>query len=313
MNLHFSNRIDKKNLENFYALTIILFLVLISIKSKERTSSFGLLDITTPKVSSASSSIVFSFDKMPEKNYIQARAYVVYDVVDKKVLLSKNENEIVSLASITKLMTAIASKELQKTDNLIQVVPKAIDGSYDIGLKNGQLWKLDELIKYMLVFSSNDVANLISFSIIPKENFIETMNTIAKREGMLTLHFTNPNGLDIEGSLGGSGSALDVARLMAYAYKKIPNLIDATTKSRVTVVSNSGTLGGIPNTNQIVDRFVGIEGSKTGFTDEAGGNLVMIFDVSIGHPIVVVVMGSTKIDRFTDVEKLYESTKKALK
>jgi D-alanyl-D-alanine carboxypeptidase (penicillin-binding protein 5/6) len=149
-------------------------------------------------------------------------------------------------------------------------------------------------------------------SITYKEGFIQKMNEIAKREGMSTLNFTNPNGLDGNGKFGGQGSALDVARLMAYAYKNIPELIDATTKSRATVISSTGPIRGVPNTNQIVDKFIGVEGSKTGFTDEAGGNLVMIFDVTVGHPVVIVVTGSTRTERFTDVEKLYERTKNAL-
>ena len=310
MKLDSSNRIDKKNLESVYALTIILFLVLISIKNKEATSSFSLLD--TPKEESASSSIIFSFKPLPTEDFLQAKTYVVYDVINKKVLLGKNETDIVSLASITKLMTAITARELARGDKMIRVVPNAIEGGYDIGLKNGQLWKLDELIKYMLVFSSNDVANLISISITYKEAFISKMNEVAKREGMSTLHFTNPNGLDEKGQFGGKGSALDVAKLMAYAYKEIPTLIDATTKSRATVFSSTGPISGVPNTNQIIDKFIGVEGSKTGFTDEAGGNLVMIFDVAIGHPIVIVVTGSTRTERFSDVEKLYKSTKEAL-
>ena len=312
MKLHFSNRIDKKNLEHVYALTIIIFLVLVSVRSKETTSSFGLLN-TPVKSEVATSSMVFSFEPISTKDFIQAKTYVVYDVVNKKVLLSKNETENVPLASVTKLMTAITAKELYTNSSLIKINPKEIDGTYDIGLKKNQLWKLDELIKYMLVFSSNDAANIISTANVSKTDFITAMNAIAKREGMASLRFTNPNGLDSEGKFGGFGNALDVAQLMTYAYKKIPTLIDATTKSRVTVVSSTGPIRGIPNTNQIVDRFIGIEGSKTGFTDEAGGNLVMIFDVAIGHPIVIVVMGSTKSDRFTDVEKLYDSTKKALK
>ncbi len=311
MKLHFSHRIDKKNLENFYALTIIIFLVLISIRTKDVHSTFGLLDV--PKKETGTSTVVFSFTPIPAQNYIQAKTYVVYDVLNQKVLLGKDESQVVALASMTKLMTAITAKEIASGDTVVKVIPEAIEGGYDIGLKNGQLWKLDELIKYMLVFSSNDIANLISVSLVSRADFIATMNTIAKREGMNTLHFTNPNGLDNGKEFGGAGSALDVAKLMAYAYRKIPTLLDATTKSRATVVSSSGPLRGVPNTNQIVDKFIGVEGSKTGFTDEAGGNLVMIFDVTMGHPIVIVVTGSTRADRFTDVEKLYESTKNALR
>jgi D-alanyl-D-alanine carboxypeptidase len=48
--------------------------------------------------------------------------------------------------------------------------------------------------------------------------------------------------------------------------------------------------------------------SKTGYTDLAGGNLVIVFDVGIGHPVAIVVLGSTRDARFTDVEKLMHAT-----
>lgn len=311
MTLHSSHRIDKKTLDSLYALAIVILLVIISIHSKEETSTFSLLEV--PQQPKSVPIFTFAYDATTTEDGIEAKTYLVYDVLDKKVLLSKNEADVVPLASITKLMTAVTAKEVEKDDRLIKVIPEAIDAGYDIGLKKGQLWKVDELIKYMLVFSSNDAANLLAVSLTDRQTFISTMNAIAKREGMTTLTFTNPNGLDSLNEFGGKGSALDVARLMAYAYKSIPTLIDATTKPRATVITNTGPISGVPNTNQMVDTFIGIEGSKTGFTDEAGGNLVMIFDISIGHPIVIVVTGSTRTARFTDVEKLYERTKKALK
>jgi hypothetical protein len=70
MALHFSHRIDKKNLEYVYALTIVIFLVLISIKSKEATSTFGLLD-TPDEAQYASSTITFSFGPIPANDTIE--------------------------------------------------------------------------------------------------------------------------------------------------------------------------------------------------------------------------------------------------
>jgi D-alanyl-D-alanine carboxypeptidase len=48
--------------------------------------------------------------------------------------------------------------------------------------------------------------------------------------------------------------------------------------------------------------------SKTGYTDLAGGNLAVVFDAGIGHPVAVVVLGSTKEERFTDVQRLVRAT-----
>ena len=59
------------------------------------------------------------------------------------------------------------------------------------------------------------------------------------------------------------------------------------------------------NTNIIVDKLPGVLASKTGFTDLAGGNLIMAFDIGLGHRIIISVLGSTKEARFEDLEKLY--------
>jgi D-alanyl-D-alanine carboxypeptidase len=62
------------------------------------------------------------------------------------------------------------------------------------------------------------------------------------------------------------------------------------------------------NTNQGVVQVPGALLSKTGFTDLAGGNLVVVFDAGMAHPVAVVVLGSTVEGRFTDVKRLMDAT-----
>ena len=90
-------------------------------------------------------------------------------------------------------------------------------------------------------------------------------------------------------------------------------MFDATTKTRVSVQSSTGKIIGIPNTNQSVTSFPGITFSKTGYTESAGGNLVVIVDIVIGHPVAIVVLGSTREGRFSDVEKLYTALQESVK
>jgi D-alanyl-D-alanine carboxypeptidase len=122
-----------------------------------------------------------------------------------------------------------------------------------------------------------------------------------------TLSFTNPAGLDNGVIAGGSGSAYDVARMMILARKIMPSILDATTHARTTVTTEQGQLHGVPNTNQSIVEVLRAEASKTGYTDNAGGNLALVTDISIGHPVVIVVLGSTRLERFTDVLKLYKA------
>ncbi len=242
---------------------------------------------------------------------VQAKAYIVYDIVDQKIIASKNEMEVLPLASITKIMTALSAVLHKNRSDKIMITSKSIEDGYDLGLTDKQIWKLSELLKYTLIFSSNDGAEVIADSFGGKEFFVSQMNTDAKNLG-LTLIFTDPAGRDSNRDIGGLGNALEVAKLFAIARETIPEILDATTKKRESVATNSGKLRGIPNTNQTIEDLPGAEASKTGYTDIAGGNLGVIVDVSIGHPVVIVVLGSTKDGRFKDVDVLYKTLRSSM-
>lgn len=242
---------------------------------------------------------------------VEAKAYVVYDITTNKIIASKNEATLLPLASVTKVMTAISATSHKARTEKISITPKSIEDGYDLGLKKNQVWSLGELLKYTLIFSSNDGAQVISDSFGGDSIFVAQMNTDAKLLG-LTATFTDPAGRDIGKNIGGIGTALDAAKLFAIARKNIPELLDATTKKRSTVVANGGRISGVPNTNQEVEGFPGVEASKTGYTDMAGGNLGVIVDITIGHPVVLVVLGSTKEGRFRDIQTLYDALQKSI-
>lgn len=249
-----------------------------------------------------------SFDKTAfDTVKIVGKAYVVYDARTGEVLASKNGNVILPLASLTKIMTLVTARSHYSRSTGITILPSGLDGEYDFGLKNGQKWTLDELLKYTLVMSSNDGAQEIAEQVGGgRSSFVRMMNDDALRLG-LTMKFTHPAGLDLDGQIGGLGSAEDMAKLMSIAYIGFPEILDATTKTRARVTASNGVLSGIPNTNQKINNIQGVLASKTGYTDIAGGNLAIIVDVLVGHPVVLVVLGSTKEDRFSDIEVLYNT------
>lgn len=235
---------------------------------------------------------------------VRARSYIVYDVVSKQVIAEKDAYTPYTLASITKVMTALTAIHVAPLGTKIKVTKKSIDGGYDLGLKENQIWTLEDLLKYTLVFSSNDGAQIIADTLLGRKAFIAQMNEYAHELGF-AMTFTHPAGLDEGGSLGGVGTAYDVARMMAFARTALADELDATTKTRLKVHASNGPISGIPNTNQSIDQFVGVEASKTGYTDNAGGNLALSVDVSLGHPVIIVVLGSTREARFSDAYALY--------
>lgn len=244
---------------------------------------------------------------------IKGKAYIVYDVLDQKIIAEKNANTVLPIASITKVMTLVTARMHHDRNKLVTITSKSLDGKgYDLGLKNGQVWKLDELLKYTLVLSSNDGSQAIADTLGGRATFVSQMNKDAEILG-LALHFTHPSGLDEGNKIGGEGSALSVAKLLVVARKYFPEILDATTKTRVSVTASNGRISGIPNTNQNVYNLSGLEASKTGFTDLAGGNLAVVVDISVGRPVVIVVLGSTTEERFSDVEKLYKALQNSIK
>lgn len=243
---------------------------------------------------------------------VSARAYIVYDIVDKRIITSKNEKDPLPLASLTKVMTALTALSMAPPETLVSIDERAKqNGYYDLGLQENQNWRLDELLKYALTFSSNDGMYAIA-NHFGRQEFVSRMNSYAKTVGQ-TFAFTDPAGLDSTTTLGGLGSAYDVAVMMAEARKKFPNILDATTHQRATVMTEQGAIRGIPNTNQDVANILGIEASKTGFTDLAGGNLALITDISLGRPVAIVILGSTRDGRFKDAETIYHALLKSLK
>lgn len=242
---------------------------------------------------------------------VEGKAYVVYDVLSNEIIASKNETESLPLASITKVMMAVSAVLHKGKDEKVTVTAKSIEDGYDLGLKEKQVWKLSELLKYTLIFSSNDGAEIVADSFGGKDFFINQMNSDAKALG-LDLYFTDPAGRDLNGKIGGKGTVVEAAKLFSIARKNIPEILDATTKKRETVIANSGRISGVPNTNQAIETLPGAEASKTGYTDMAGGNLGVVVDISIGHPVVIVVLGSTKDGRFRDMSILYNALRKSI-
>lgn len=289
----------------FFAVAAVLFLTTLS--EAPISTVTGIIQNPYTKYSSSTLFTKIAFSNVQ----VKAKSFVVYDISTGQVLASKNENDVLPLASITKVMTAISARMHNDKNTLITITSESVEDGYDLGLKKDQFWKLDELLKYTLVFSSNDGALAVADGLGGRSFFIQQMNTDARSLG-LSLTFTNPAGLDVGNLLGGQGSALEVARLIGIAQNKFPELFDATTHKRASVVSSTGKVSGVPNTNQDIENFTEAQASKTGFTDSAGGNLVVIVDITLGHPIAIVVLGSTREERFTDMEILYKTLKESI-
>jgi D-alanyl-D-alanine carboxypeptidase (penicillin-binding protein 5/6) len=253
---------------------------------------------------------------------LKAKSVFVWDIKTRHKLYGYNEQEKLPLASVTKMMMALVASELLPPDTKITIAPVDLLEEGDSGLYAGEKWTLADLLKFTLVASSNDGASAIagvagatmitnastSDPFTSKKLFIEKMNSKAHDIGLDNTHFSNESGLDLDSLTGGAyGSARDMGMLFEYTLKKHPELFTATTYAKFDISSENNIVHHVANTNAGVEHIAGFIGSKTGYTDLAGGNLVVVVDIGIDHPIVIAVLGSTRDGRFTDVEKLIQA------
>jgi serine-type D-Ala-D-Ala carboxypeptidase (penicillin-binding protein 5/6) len=244
---------------------------------------------------------------------VQGRAAFVWDVRNQEVLFNKNADEQLPLASITKLMTALVAYELLSDEDMINVSIEAIKTDGDSGLMDGETFSLKSMTDLVLVASSNDGAaalsaaagNAVEGSIDPNTLFVHAMNLRAKELGLTNTEFKNATGLDVSTSEAGAlGSARDVALLMEYLVTQYPEVTKLTTNPATRVYNEQGEYHLAENTNEVVDDIEGLLASKTGYTELAGGNLVVAFDAGLNRPVIAVVIGSTYYNRFTDILEL---------
>ncbi len=242
---------------------------------------------------------------------LEARAGYVWDVREQKILFSKNGTLVLPLASITKLMTALTAYREMPPDTIVTVNYSALQTSGESGLRQSERWELSELISLMLVISSNDGAAAIREtyeSLNASTTFAEALNRTAEEIGLTDTTFVNETGLDVGFEKAGNmGSAQDVARLFEEVLILMPEILEMTGRDAGTFTSLDGATHRVSNTNMITDEIPWSLGSKTGFTDAAGGNLVISFDATIGRPIIVVVLGSSREGRFNDAKRLLDA------
>lgn len=279
------------------SLVLALFLLLPSPAPHEVPAP---ITVATPTIPNA-------FADVP----LLAQAAIVYDLVTHETLYAKNPEAQLPLASLTKLLTVYAALTELSPSTPITIPADAgvlgTPGTFSIG----QIFSLSDLARLTLTASLNDGAAAIALATAQRENRseIESLAGAAAALGLSQTYAVNGSGLDESSAVsGGYGSARDLARLAGALVQLSPAIAAATTQSSAQAVSAGGTTVTVKNTDPIVATIPRLLLSKTGYTDLAGGNLVLVFDSGIRHPIAVVVLGSSQKDRFTDGSTLVFAT-----
>ncbi len=199
---------------------------------------------------------------------------IVKDLSSKKTLISKDENQVLSPASLTKVMTAVLAIESGKLNSIVKITPEMKKVEPTIcDFKVGEKFYLKDLVHAALIKSSNDAAMAIAIYLGKgnKQNFVKQMNKKAKKLGMKNTKFSNPCGFDIGYH---KSSTRDLLKLTEYAIrsKTFNNIVKMrkysfralNTKRRYSVFTS----------NKLMLAEKSVVGIKTGFTNMAGACLI---------------------------------------
>lgn len=238
---------------------------------------------------------------------ISAKSAILVDFNTGKVLYSKNENEPLAMASMTKVMSMLLIMEKiddgsLKYDDIVEISTESSSmGGSQIFLNPGDKYKVIDLLKGVAMASANDaVVALAEKTYGSKEHFIEAMNKKAESLGLKNTHFVNVHGLDEEGHYS---SAYDMS-VMARELLKHEKILDFTRVYEEYLTKPDGSQIWLVNTNKLVRFYDGVDGLKTGFTQKAGYCLTATGKKN-NLRLISVVMGEESIEkRSSDTVKL---------
>jgi D-alanyl-D-alanine carboxypeptidase (penicillin-binding protein 5/6) len=244
---------------------------------------------------SASFLSVASAQEASDVPQIGAQSAIVVEYPGGRILYSKNEHERMAPASLTKIMTAILALEYAGPGEIVAATPDDLVGESAMGLVSGEQQTMLDMLYGMMLPSGNDAAmaiarhlgstvgaNVQAEGADPIGRFAVMMNVRAQQLGLAESHFLNPHGLDAEGHYS---TAYDLASLSWYALH-IPEFNKVVAQAYYEAPGHP-----LLNTNEMLTRYEGADGIKTGWTDGCG--LCLVTSASRGgHRLISVVLNA---------------------
>lgn len=240
---------------------------------------------------------------------LKSPSAIIMEASTKKVLLEKASHDELAPASMTKIMTMLLIVEeiekgnLSLDDDVIISQHAAGMGGSQVYLEANSHASVRDLLTSIGIASANDAAVAMAEKIGgTEENFVSMMNKRAKELGCTNTNFKNAHGLDEEGHYS---SSYDMA-LMASELVKHEDILDITSTYETTLNHQNGKSIWLVNTNSLIRFYSGLDGLKTGFTDNAGYCLTGTMKRNDMRLITVVMHASLKEDRNTDTINMME-------
>lgn len=237
------------------------------------------------------------------------------------ILIQKNQEEVLPIASITKLMTAMTLLEIvsenEKYDlqNTWITVSQEAANQKDVpvygNLIAGQRFNLKQLLDLILIYSSNDAAYALAefFGI---ENFVGKMNEKVEKLGLEKTNFVNPTGLDPENlyfhppnqKFFNYSTAEDLAKIAKYILnnenEKIRSIFEISLQKGPYLTNNGVSDFSIPEKFNLI-------GGKTGFTFGAGGCILLVLEDKNKNIFINVILGAeSSRTRIEEMQKIID-------
>lgn len=241
---------------------------------------------------------------------VEAKSALALDLLTEEIIFEKNPSKPLPLASLTKIISSLVVVDHIDLNKYIEISKSALSAPEPSTLRAGEHIRAEDLLAFAMGESSNDAMMALVEKFGDEKWFLELMNQKAMELGATTMSFLNATGLDIKLSLGQSltqtefgsnfGSAYDLAQIIKNSLDSIIWQIG----EKEEVVGKEGIAHKIKHTNILREELAGIYGAKTGFTDNAGGNLVLIVERPLLKPKLIIILGSTIEGRFEDAKKI---------
>lgn len=214
------------------------------------------------------------------------KAYIIANEESGEVYYEKNADEPRAMASLSKLMTFLVTKEaidngeisLETKVKADKEAEKLTSWEYSaLGVKEGEIYTVDELLRGLIAVSGNDCAYLLANTIsVSEAAFAREMNDKAKELDLESQIYYNSSGIETEDGYQNTSSARDLFKLTQYVLKTYPEILDY---AAIREIKDSARDIDKKSTIPLMDEIKGVDGLKTGTTDKAGYCLVSTIDM----------------------------------
>jgi serine-type D-Ala-D-Ala carboxypeptidase (penicillin-binding protein 5/6) len=233
---------------------------------------------------------------------IPAESILLKDLSSGQVLYAFEADRRLSPASLTKIMSALVMLEYGKLDDYVTVSREAAAArKMHLRLRVGHIFRLEDLLKAMLITSANDACLAAAIHVGgSEEKFVELMNGKARALGLAHTHFSNACGFD---SPTHYTTAQDLAALteLALQHPLFRSYVKEERGVLTAVNTNRSYL--LRTTNRLLGRMPGVEGVKTGFTSKAGRCLIAKVSQDGKELLLVLLHASSRWNTATHLIK----------